>query len=260
VAFDLYELRQGIRPFRLHWFPRLRSTNDHARAMRQAANLFAPAIVLTGHQLAGRGRGSNSWWSGAGSLTVTFVLPAETHLQAHQVPLVAGLAVRDAAAELAANDNISLKWPNDLLMDGRKLAGLLCERVDKADLVGLGMNLNVNSKHVPKALQQKITSLHDLTGGLVDETSALIVIARHLYEALSRRGERPFAETLGRYDAHHYLINRRVTIINSDAEPAVSGIVQGLDDIGRLVLKTRSGTQRIIAGQVQLDHFTPCRA
>src|SRR5689334_12502800 len=73
-SFDLSRLRSSIKPFRLHFFTRLRSTNDHAATLRKHKKLFAPAIVLTSHQLAGRGRGSNSWWSGDGSLTVTFVL------------------------------------------------------------------------------------------------------------------------------------------------------------------------------------------
>src|SRR5437870_1421856 len=100
---DLGRLREQSKPFRVHFFPRLRSTNDHAAVLRKRGELFAPAMVITGRQIAGRGRGSNSWWSGPGCLTATFVMPVEEHLAraggAHQVPLVAGLAVRDAAAE-----------------------------------------------------------------------------------------------------------------------------------------------------------------
>jgi BirA family biotin operon repressor/biotin-[acetyl-CoA-carboxylase] ligase len=55
----------------------------------------------------------------------------EEHLGAHQIPLVAGLAVRDAVAQMTGCDEIQLKWPNDILLHGRKLAGLLCERVDR---------------------------------------------------------------------------------------------------------------------------------
>src|SRR5436309_1660093 len=57
-SFDLARLRVGIKPFKLHWFPRLRSTNDHAAELRRRKELFAPAAVLTGRQLAGRGRGT----------------------------------------------------------------------------------------------------------------------------------------------------------------------------------------------------------
>src|SRR5687767_10347096 len=101
-------------------------------------------MVLTGHQLAGRGRGSNTRWSGGECITVTFVFPIDENVSPHQLPLIAGLAVRNAAAELTGEDGIQLKWPNDLLFRDRKLAGLLCERVHKADLIGLGLNVNLD--------------------------------------------------------------------------------------------------------------------
>src|SRR5215203_2330026 len=114
-AFNLALLRKRIRPFRLHWFSRVRSTNDHAARLRRTGKLFAPSIVLASHQLRGRGRGANTWWSGDGSLTLTFVLPVAEHLQPQQVPLIAGLAVRNALEEISGADSIQLKWPNDLL-------------------------------------------------------------------------------------------------------------------------------------------------
>ena len=106
--------------------------------------LFAPAIVLTGQQTSGRGRGNNTWWSSHGCLTVTFVLPVEEKLQPHQIPLAAGLAARRAAAELCGDQGIGLKWPNDLLYMGKKLCGLLCARTQKLDLIGIGMNVNLD--------------------------------------------------------------------------------------------------------------------
>jgi BirA family biotin operon repressor/biotin-[acetyl-CoA-carboxylase] ligase len=153
TSFDLARLRAGLKPFKLHWFPCLRSTNDHAAELRRRGTLFAPAVVLTGRQIAGRGRGNNAWWSSGGSITVTFVFPVEEHLSPHQVPLLAGLAVCDAAAELSGNADVSLKWPNDVLHDGKKLAGLLCERVRKADLIGVGVNVNNDPRHAPAALR-----------------------------------------------------------------------------------------------------------
>src|SRR5579864_3454658 len=176
-SFDLARLRERLKPFRLHWFPRLRSTNDHAAMLREKGKLFAPAIVLTGHQTAGRGRGSNTWWSAEGSLTVTVVLAADDRIEPHQLPLVAGLAVRNAAAELTGNDRIQLKWPNDVLFEGKKLAGLLCERVVKADLVGVGVNVNVPLHTAPRAIRNQITSLALIRKESLDMTDAALAIA-----------------------------------------------------------------------------------
>ena len=192
--------------------------------LRKRRKLFAPAIVLTGHQIAGRGRGSNSWWSGAGSLTVTFVLPVQEHRLPHQIPLLAGLAVRNAIAAHSGIDDVQLKWPNDLLHHGRKLAGLLCERVDRVDLIGLGLNVNVKMSDVPRPLRQRVTSLAGIAGVSFDMTLLLADIAHALHQNLSRRDEPPFAQMLREYDRHHALVGKRVSITNVPGEPPLNGI------------------------------------
>lgn len=250
-SFDLNALRERLKPFRLHWYPRLRSTNDHAAALRKRGDLFAPAVVLTGHQTAGRGRGSNTWWSGQGSLTVTFVLAAGDKVDPHQLPLVAGLATRNAAAELTGDNDIQLKWPNDLLHRERKLAGLLCERVRNADLVGIGINVNVDPSRAPRELREKITSLSHISGREIDMNAALALIASHLRVTLNRAGEYPFGALLREYDSHHALIGRQVSVSTSADEAPIRGKCEGLDSIGRLVLRSRGQTHHVIAGQVQ---------
>ena len=249
---DLQKLRGSIKPFRLHWFPRLRSTNDHAAVLRKRGELFAPAIVLTGHQLAGRGRGSNTWWSGSGSLTVTFVLPTDDGLAAHHVPLIAGLAVRTAAAGLVMNDDIQLKWPNDLLFNGKKLAGLLCERIDKVDLIGLGLNINCRRADIPRALQERVTSLNMILGKELDQTEVLVAVAGQLHRMLANRDDQSFRAVIREYDQHHALLGRRVSVLGAAGEPAITGKCEGLDETGRLLLRDRKTLHRVIAGHVQL--------
>jgi BirA family biotin operon repressor/biotin-[acetyl-CoA-carboxylase] ligase len=249
-GYEIDLLRARVKPFRVHFFPRLRSTSDHAAVLRKRGELFAPAIVLATRQIAGRGRGSNSWWSTRGCLTATFVMPVEEHLETHQIPLIAGLAVRDAAAELAGRDDVLLKWPNDVTFKGRKLGGLLCERVHKADLIGLGLNVNLNPKEAPGGLRNQITSLAEIASQTLSMNDALAAVARHLYSALARRGERPFGQTLQRYERYHSLNGRQVTVVGFDSETPVSGKVQGLDAQGRLLLRNRTGVHRIVAGQI----------
>jgi BirA family biotin operon repressor/biotin-[acetyl-CoA-carboxylase] ligase len=253
-SFDLSRLRKALRPFRLHWFPRLRSTNDHAAELRRRGELYAPAIVLTGHQTSGRGRGSHAWWSGPGCVTATFVFAIDKHVSPHQLPLVAGLAVRNAAAELTGNDGIQLKWPNDVLYDGGKLAGLLCERVHKVDLVGLGLNVNLDrlSAPVPSRLRDQITSLSEITGKSVDLTESLAVVARHLHQIVTRSSEQPFLNLLRDYDAHHTLVGKTVSVVDGADTACVSGRCEGLDEMGRLLLRSRSRLHRVISGHVIL--------
>jgi BirA family biotin operon repressor/biotin-[acetyl-CoA-carboxylase] ligase len=252
-SFHLAQLRREIKPFRLYWFSRLRSTNDHAAYLRKRGELFAPAVVLTGHQLAGRGRASNRWWSGPGCLTATFVFPAGTTPAAHQLPLIAGLATRNAAAELAGDQDVQLKWPNDLLYHGRKLAGLLCEGIDKADIAGIGLNVNLAPADVPRALRNRITSLSQIAGRQLDMTTVLVAVARHLYALLLRPDKNPFSQLLRAYDAHHALVGRRVTVVDGAAGMPVAGRCEGLDGMGRLLLRDGPTLHHVIAGQVRMD-------
>ena len=250
--YPISELRPKLRPFRLHWFPRVRSTNDHAALLRRRGELFAPAIVLTGHQMAGRGRGTNTWWSGPGGITVTFAIAANDAIAPHQVPLLAGLAVRNAAAELTGDAAIQLKWPNDLLFEGKKLAGLLCERLERMDLIGLGLNVNVFQNEPPRPLRVRITSLSQIVGGPVDQSAALATVARHLHQVLSRSGERPFAESLAEYHRHHALVGRRIEVKGIPDEARIRGICRGMDAMGRLIVGNGASTRYVIAGQVML--------
>jgi BirA family biotin operon repressor/biotin-[acetyl-CoA-carboxylase] ligase len=192
------------------------------------------------------------WWSPKGCLTVTFVWPIEEQLQPQQVPLLVGVALRRAAVELTGEDSIQLKWPNDLLYKDRKLAGVLCERIERCDLIGIGVNVCNDLSALPKGLRERATSLSIIAGRTIGVTDALLAVAKHLHAMLSRDGDRHFRTLLEEYDRHHALIGRTVTITTSPDEPAVRGVAQGLDSHGRLLLKHRGGVEKIISGQVNL--------
>jgi BirA family biotin operon repressor/biotin-[acetyl-CoA-carboxylase] ligase len=165
---------------------------------------------------------------------------------------LAGLAVRAAAAELAGTDDVQLKWPNDLLYRGRKLAGLLCERVDKADLIGVGLNVDCDAADVPANLRDRVTSLNLIAGRPVDLTDAAVAVARHLHRVLAHRDQGTFVAALREYDRYHALLGRRVTVTGGPDEPTVVGRCEGLDDTGRLLLRDRRNLHRVIAGHVSV--------
>jgi BirA family transcriptional regulator, biotin operon repressor / biotin---[acetyl-CoA-carboxylase] ligase len=250
-SYDLVKLRESVRPFKLIWSPRMRSTNDRAITLRKRNQLFAPTVVVTGHQTTGRGRGGVPWFSNQGSLTATFALPIHEALPPHHLPLVAGLAVRDAAAELSGVAGIELKWPNDLYYQGKKLAGLLCERVENVDLIGVGLNLNVRPTDAPLALRSKISSLAKIAGRNIEPNLALTTVAQHLSRTLARRQEQPFAAILADYNQHHILVRHRVVVTNADAE-TIKGVCEGIDEDGRLLVKQGKILHRVVSGHVEL--------
>jgi BirA family biotin operon repressor/biotin-[acetyl-CoA-carboxylase] ligase len=178
-------------------------------------------------------------------------LPVDDQLLPHQIPLLAGLAVRNSAAEAAGSDAIALKWPNDLLYHGRKLGGLLCERMEKVDLIGLGLNVNLDPATAPKDLRDRVASLADVKGQPLDITDVLAAVARHLHRMWSRGAGQPFGAVLREYDAHHALVGRRVSVVDGGAG-TVSGRCEGLDGMGRLLLRSRSKLQHVVAGHVQI--------
>lgn len=245
--FNLATLRAGLKPFRLHWFPILGSTSDQAALLRRSGKLFAPAVVVTARQTAGRGRGSNTWWSDARGavLTVTFALPIQERLAPQELPLIAGLAVRNASAELTGNPQIQLKWPNDVVHEGLKLAGLLCERLSNVDLVGIGLNVNVDPARAPKALRNQLTSLLCIGGKKLDMNNVLLTLARHLNQMIRLRMEQPFSAFVAEYERHDALIGKSVTVIPAPGESPIAGRCEGVDRAGHLMVRGRDGkTQR----------------
>jgi BirA family biotin operon repressor/biotin-[acetyl-CoA-carboxylase] ligase len=253
--FDLARLRAAVKPFRLYFFPTLRSTNDHAARLRRRGKLFAPAIVLTPRQIAGRGRGTNTWFSKRkknASLTVTFVLPVRERIPAPEIPILAGLAVRDAAEQLTGQPRIQIKWPNDVIFEGRKLAGLLCERVDRGDLIGIGLNVNLSPESAPANLRDRVASLYSISGKTFDLTDVLECLAIHLRRYMRRRLEQPFSVFLRDYREHDGL-NGKSIMITGAGEPPLAGKCQGIDDKGRLLLRRRGTIHRVVAGHVVLD-------
>jgi BirA family biotin operon repressor/biotin-[acetyl-CoA-carboxylase] ligase len=252
-AYDLKKLRTGLGAMRLLYRPVLRSTQTHAMDLRRAGRLVAPCVVLAGQQTAGRGRGENQWYSSDGTMTATFVLPVDGQLEAHRLPLLAGLAVRRAAA-MFSRQAVELKWPNDLVVGQKKLAGLLCERIDGVDLIGVGLNVMTDLRGAPPEVRARAVSLTELAPAGMSMTTVLLMVSREIMGLLHAAEISP-AAMVQEYDRHHALVGRTVTVDTSPAgtpEPGgmVSGVCEGLDGMGRLVLVQGDVRHRVISGQV----------
>jgi biotin-(acetyl-CoA carboxylase) ligase len=116
----------------------------------------------------------------------------------------------------------------------------------------LGLNVNVDHDEPPRSLRDRVTSLSQIIHQRLDQAKALTVVARHLHGMLLKNGERPFAQALSEYHRHHVLVGRQIAVVGGADEERLTGICRGLDSMGRLLLKTPAGTQKIIAGHVIL--------
>ncbi|HEY7287811.1 MAG TPA: biotin--[acetyl-CoA-carboxylase] ligase [Vicinamibacterales bacterium] len=229
------------------------STNDHALDVATEG-----AVVVADSQTAGRGRRGHSWFSPLGSgLYVSVVLaPGRARVDAARatklLTLGAGLAIAEGI-ESATGLNADLKWPNDVYVGRRKLAGILAEACGSpANVVVVGYGINVQPAAYPPELRDRATSVESELGRPVDRS---LVLAETLAAMASR-----YADLLdGRYDAILDAWKRRAPsaigtrVSWTTAQTSMSGVTAGIDSDGALIVETGGGTERIIAGEVQWD-------
>lgn len=239
--------------FTINRVARTGSTNADL-AERARAGSPEGIVLAAEHQDAGRGRLGREWHTPAGlAMTASFLL-RPTDVPASRwswIPLLTGVAVVDAVAE-ASGVEASLKWPNDVLVGDRKLAGILVERVETpsgaAAIVGVGLNVLQGSDDLPPTA----TSLR-LAGSDVSRKDVLDAVAEHLAEAYqtwrSAQGD-PRTGTAAAYLKRCSTVGRDVTAILPGGE-TLSGWAADVDAIGRLVVDAADGSRTAVgAGDI----------
>jgi BirA family biotin operon repressor/biotin-[acetyl-CoA-carboxylase] ligase len=249
--FDLHRIRDEtfVAEVDFHW--QLGSTNTHAlqRAERQVRT---PLLVLAEQQTAGRGRGNHRWWSAAGALTFSLVIPLDD-IAGDCLPrlgLTAGLAVCQAVEHFAPQADLALKWPNDVYLDERKLAGILIElpaRRPPCAVLGIGINANNSLNGADPELARTSISLVDALQSPVDRSELLIACLQQLEQRLDAL-RRQSANLVDQWRAYHMLQGRSLEIDTYDGR--LNGVCVGIDDDGALVVSTPSGVQRCLGGVI----------
>ncbi len=228
----------------VHRFGTVNSTMDQARALSMDGCPHGTVIVAK-QQDAGRGRAGRGWVSPPGNLHATFVLrPGNAAQHAPQLAFVVAIAVAEAVDRLAG-PGTALKWPNDVMRDGAKLAGILLERLeDGAVLAGIGMNV----LHLPPDPPYAVTSLVALgcSAGLADVLATVSDALAAEWDAWRAGG---FGPTLGRWMARGPALGAMLTVRQGEA--AQTGRFAGLRTDGALLLDTPAGRQAFVAGDVQ---------
>jgi len=234
-------------------YPRIGSTNDEAKRLAEDG---APegTLVVADEQTAGRGRLQRTWWAPAGTaLLMSLILrPDLAPHQAQRLTMLCSLAICDAIAGTTGLVP-AVKWPNDVLLRGRKVCGILTElgiegpRLAYA-VVGMGVNVNVDFGGAGE-LTHTATSLAQELGREVSRLELLRAILINVEEryARLRAGESPHAEWAARLAT----LGQRV-IVTTPTEQ-LSGIAEGVDADGALLLRDENGVLRhILAGDVTL--------
>ena len=209
------------------------STNERARSLA-ASGAPHGTLVTADEQRAGRGRQGRVWTAPPGSAVLMSVVLREL---SETLPLTAAVAVSEAVPLEAR-----IKWPNDVWIDGRKVAGILVEGRPQEGWAVLGVGLNVTTEEFPPELNA--TSLR-LAGADVSPAAALA----SLVDALRLWLPRPRSEVLAAWRSRDALVGRTVRWSNGSNE----GTAAGVDDSGALIVETRNGRVTLDAGEVHLE-------
>jgi BirA family transcriptional regulator, biotin operon repressor / biotin---[acetyl-CoA-carboxylase] ligase len=240
----------------IHHYYKIGSTNTEAM---NSAGAGAPegSVFVAEEQTAGRGRGAHQWDSApsAGIYCSVVLRPALPPSEALILSLAAGLAVHAAVQQVDSRILPDLKWPNDLLIEGRKFCGILTEmnaEVTRVRYLVVGIGINVNQASFPGDLQQTATSLRLASGtewSRVELCAALLKSLDHEYRDLLQK---PGAHesVLKRFQERSSSSRGRQVRVEDDG--GCEGVTEGLDPRGFLQVRTAVGLRTVLSGTVKL--------
>ena len=240
----------------LHHYFKIGSTNT---AAMEAASAGAPegSVFLAEQQTAGRGRGGHSWHSvqSDGIYCSVILRPALPPSEALLLSLAAGLALHAAVQKMDSRMQADLKWPNDLLIDGKKFGGILTEmnaEVTRVRYVVIGIGINVNQTEFPADLREIATSLRMASGS----TWSRMELCAALLESLGREYRDFLGKAEGRdsilrrFEEHSSSVRGRKVQIEEDG--GFEGVTDGLDSRGFLRVRTAHAVKTVLSGTVKL--------
>jgi BirA family biotin operon repressor/biotin-[acetyl-CoA-carboxylase] ligase len=248
MQLDPVAIRAGAR---LETFDTLGSSNAEALT-RARGGERGPLWIVAGRQTAGRGRRGRAWESEPGNLYATLLLtdpsPAD---RAAELSFVAALAVHDALVEIApgAATRLALKWPNDVLLDGKKLAGILVEGEGAGEGLAVAVGIGINCAHHPAGTAYPATDL-TATGSSVMPERLLFVLSRTMQDRWAQwGGGSGFATIRSDWLDRAAGPGRDIRVVVGEEE--FVGRFERLDEAGRLILCSSDGTMTAItAGDV----------
>ena len=231
------------------------STNDHIWQQKDRSETWQ--LCLAEHQSRGRGRRGRVWHNPfAGVLCFSLLWrPRKPQINLEGLSLAAGLALLQTL-EAQGLDELSLKWPNDVLAQGKKLAGILIEtrigRDRQPDVViGIGVNMRLPEKSI-RGLDQPAIDLHSLARTPVSKNATAAQLVVRLTAMLEQFQHHGFAAFREQWCCHDALAGR-ILHLDEKAGAGMTGLGQGVDEDGSLIVQTDQGVRRLRAGDVKLQ-------
>ncbi|MFM7245740.1 MAG: biotin--[acetyl-CoA-carboxylase] ligase [Planctomycetaceae bacterium] len=225
------------------------STMDRARELAADPATSLPAAVIADRQTAGRGRRGAGWWQPPGSLAVSIVVDGSATLDGPQPiwSLACGIAVAETIRMLEPALDPRVRWPNDVEVDGRKLAGILVETAAGGRAIfGIGVNTSGSAADAPPALQPRVATLPDLTGRMLARQRFVTEFVPRLLDLLAAASVP--ADVARRYRPLCGLTGRPIRVYAGDR--VHEGTCRGIADDGGLVVEAAAGTVVIRSGSL----------
>jgi len=233
--------------YALKEFESLDSTNEEARRLA-GSGAPTPIWIRADRQTAGRGRRGRNWESPAGNLAATLLLrPDRPASECAQLSFVAAIAAAETVTRFLPAADIRVKWPNDVLADGRKIAGILLESVSGSGTVPLwlAIGIGLNLAHHPEGTEFPATSMAALGAEPPSASDALLHLAARFakwYDLWRVQGFSPIRDA---WLARAAKLGERVVARLTNGE--TSGVFEGIDETGALILREAQGRTRLIA-------------
>ena len=237
------------------YYDEIDSTNNRAK---EAGDNKAPhgTLFVADMQVAGKGRRGRVWQSPAGSsIYMTILLyPEISPLKAPQLTLVMAIAVAEGIKEVTGLDT-KIKWPNDIVVNGRKICGILTEmstEIDYINYVVIGVGINVNQKVFDEELKEKATSLMIETGAPVKRSALIAAVMKHFeinYALFMENGD-----LSGLQESYNeMLVNRGKEVRILEPGNEYNAHAYGINKTGELIVRTQKGEEKhIFAGEVSV--------
>ena len=242
----------------IHSFDSIDSTNTFAKTIAGTAE--EGTLVIAEKQTAGRGRLGRAWYSEQEkNLTFSIIIKPDMAVDFLGVlSLYAAVAVADAI-HATTHCIAHCKWPNDLLLGGRKCCGILCESnivSGTASFVTIGIGLNVNQTNFPDEIRAAATSLSLEAGRIFDRTYILVSVLLKLEEWYHIVSRREYDRIIGAWESRAPMLGKSILI--RQHEDMIEGIATGLDARGSLLLHSGGLEHTLVAGDVSImNEFPP---
>ena len=240
----------------IYYFPELKSTNIMAKekALYRAEGIDEGTLIIAERQSAGKGRLGREWFSPAGGIWLSIILyPKLSPSYISRITLMTAVAVVKAI-KICTQIESQIKWPNDILINEKKVCGILTEMNAELDIinwvvVGIGMNVNIDHRDFPEDIQENTISLKEILGKEVLRVKLVQIFLQGFekyYESLKRR---EFSSILKEWKLYSHTLGKKIKV--DMGERIITGEAMDINESGSLILKKEDGELvEIISGTI----------